>query len=186
MPVPSLVEATLPRSASANSAHSRASPSIGHMLRAVGIVEIEQRALRIRIGPAVVVRVLGIAVDLDGPELVALYQQRHRAGRERVRRGKVHRLAQNQVFRRLDVGINRLIGLLGATGQPGQRHRCAHQLQEAAARNRIDPLLRRRGKLALHRRLKLRRIGQLIERPPVLLALRALQLWRTASSVMGA
>ena len=73
-----------------------------------------------------------------------------------MRRGKVHRLAQNQIFRRLDVRINRLVGLLGATGQPGQRHRRAHQLQEAAPRNRIDPLLRRRRKLALHRRLKLR------------------------------
>jgi hypothetical protein len=64
-----------------------------------------------------------------------------------MRRSKVVRLAQNQIFRLLDVGIDRLIRLLGATGQAGQRHRRAHQLHEAAPRNRIDPLLRLIGKL---------------------------------------
>ena len=128
--------------------------AIGDVLRAVGIVQVEQRALRIRIGAAMVVGVLRIAVDLDRPELVALDQQRHSARGERMRRGKVHRLAENQILRRLDVGINRLIGLLGATGQARESHRRAHQFEEAAPRNRIDPLLRRRGKLALHRSLK--------------------------------
>ena len=55
-------------------------------------------------------------------------------------RGKVHRLAQDQVFRLLDVGIDRLIRLLGAASQSGQRQRRAHHLQEAAPRYRIDPL----------------------------------------------
>ena len=46
--------------------------AIHHMLRAVRIVEIEQRALRKRIGRTVVIRVLRIAIDLDGAELIAL------------------------------------------------------------------------------------------------------------------
>ncbi len=119
---------------------------------------------------------LGIAIDLDGPELVALDQQRDRASRERVRRGKVHRLAENQVFRRFYIWVNRLIGLLGATGEPCESHRRAHQFKEAAPGNRIHPLLRRRGKLALHRGLKFGSVGQLIERAPVFLALRPFQL----------
>ena len=123
-----------------------------------------------------IVGVLGIAINLDGPELVALNQQRHRAGCKRMRRGKVHGLAQNQIFRRLDVGINWLVRLFGATSQTGQRQRSAHHLKEAAPRDGIDPLLRGRRKLALHCGLKFGRVGQLIERAPILLALRALQL----------
>ena len=80
-----------------------------------------------------VVGVVGIAIDLDGAELIALDEQRHAAGRQRMHAGKVVRLAEQQIFRRLDVGIDRLVGLLGATGQTGQRHGCAHDLEEAAA-----------------------------------------------------
>ena len=149
--------------------------AIQDMLRAIRIVQVKQRPLRKRIRRSVVIRVLGIAIHLDGTELIALHQQRHRTRHKRVCRSKIHRLAKNQVFRRLDVGINRLVGLLGATGQSCQRQRSAHQLHESAPRNRIDPLLRRAWKLLLHSRLKLRCIGQFVHRPPVLLALHALQ-----------
>ena len=119
---------------------------------------------------------LRVAVDLDGAELVGLHQQRHRAGNKRMRRGKVHRLAENQIFRRFDVGIDRLIGLLGAAGQSGQRRRCAHEFEEAAPRNLIAPPMRRAGKLLLDSSLKLRRVGQLVHRAPVPLAAHVLQL----------
>ena len=56
------------------------------------------------------------------------------------RRGKVHRLAQDQVLGRFHIGEDRLVRLLGASGQPGQRQRRAHHLQEAAPADRIDPL----------------------------------------------
>ena len=120
---------------------------------------------------------LGISVHLDGTELVALHQNRNRAGRKRMRRRKIHRLAQNQIFRRLHIGIDGLIRLLGTTGQPSQRHRRTHQLHEAAARNRIDPLLRGCREFFLHRGLKLRRTGKLIHRTPVLLTPDALQVF---------
>ena len=52
------------------------------MLRAVGIVEVEQRRLRKWIGRALVIRMLGVAVDFDGAELVGLDQQGQVDGRE--------------------------------------------------------------------------------------------------------
>ncbi len=92
------------------------------MLRAVWIVQVKQRSLRKGIGTAAVIRMLGVAVDLDGPELVALYQQRHAAGAERMRRGKIHRLAKHQILWLPDVRIDRFFRLLGATRHSRQRH----------------------------------------------------------------
>ena len=83
---------------------------------------------------------VGIAVHLDRPERVRLHQHRNRARGERMRRRKIHRLAQDQVLGRLHVGEDRLVRLLGASGQPGQRQRRAHHLQEAAPADRIHPL----------------------------------------------
>ena len=116
---------------------------------------------------ALVVRVLRIAVHLHRPVSIALDQKRNGAGGKGKSRCKVHRLAQNQIFGRLHIRIDRLIGLLGATGESGQRHRRAHHLQKAAPRHRIDPLRGLLGKLLTHRRLELRRPGQFIDRPPV-------------------
>ena len=150
--------------------------AIGRVLWAVGIIEGEEGSLRIRVRGAHVVGVFGIAVELDGAELIAFDQQRNRAGGEGMGGGKVHRLAEDEILRRLDVGINRLVGLLGATGQSGEGHGCAHELEEAAARDGIDPLLGRAGKLFLDGCLKVRRIGQLVERAPEALALYGFQI----------
>ncbi len=68
-------------------------------------------------------------------------------GRERMRRSKVHRLAENQILRRLHIRKDRLIRLLRASRQPGQRKRRAHHLQKAAPAHRIDPLARLRTRL---------------------------------------
>src|ERR1700756_3993371 len=120
---------------------------------------------------------IGIAIHLNWAELIALDQHRHCAGNKWLCGREVVRLAENQVFWRFDVGVNRLIGLLGATSQSRERHRRAHQLHEAATRNRIDPLLRRARELALHRGLKIRSVRQFIDGTPVLFALDALQLF---------
>ncbi len=119
---------------------------------------------------------LRISVHLDRTILVALHQHRHRARHKRVRGSKIIWLAEDQVFGLLHIGINRLVRLLGASRQPGQRHRRTHQLHEAASRNWIHPLLRGRGKLPLHCCFELRRPSQLIDRPPVPLSVYALQL----------
>jgi len=66
----------------------------------------------------------------------------------------------HQVFRRL----------FGTGGKTGERERRAHDLHEATARYRINPLRAVLRKLLLHRRVELRCPGQLIERTPVLFA----------------
>ncbi len=115
---------------------------IEDMLRTVRIVETEQRSLAQGVRATHAHRVLGIAVYLDRTVRIALDQQRKRAGRERKGRREVVRSAQNEVFRRFDIGIDRLIGLLGASREAGHGHGGAHQLHEAAARDRVHPLAR--------------------------------------------
>ncbi len=139
--------------------------AIQHMLRAVRIVQIQQRRLRKRIRLALRHRMLRIALHLDRPERIRLHQHRNRARRERIRRRKVHRLAQNQILRLLDIRKDRLIRLLRATRQPSQRQRRAHHLQKAAPAHRIDPLARTRlpRKLLAHQLVERRRLGQLIQ-----------------------
>ena len=136
-----------------------------HMLRAVGIVQIQQRRLGKRVRLALRHRMLRIAIHLDRPERIRLHQHRNRARRERIRRRKVHRLAQHQVLRLLDVRIDRLIRLLGATREPSQRQRRAHHLQKSAPADRIDPLARARlpRKLLAHQLVERRRLRQLIQ-----------------------
>ena len=97
---------------------------------------------------------LRIAIYLDRPVRIALDQQRKRAGSKREGRCKVVWLAEDEVLWRLDVGIDRLIGLLGAAGETGHGQGGAHQLHEAAARDRIDPFAGVRGKLLLHAAVK--------------------------------
>src|SRR6185437_7994786 len=110
------------------------------MLRAIGVVHVEQCALGERIRPTLVVGMIRIAVDLDRTECIALNQKRNCSGGKGKSSGEVNRAAQNQVFRSLDVGIDLLLGLLGASGKAGKGHGSAHELDKTAARNRIDPL----------------------------------------------
>src|SRR5271155_1068240 len=104
---------------------------------------------------------LRVAVNLDRTIGVALDQDRNRASGKRESRGEIYGLAKHQVFRSLDVRVNRLVRLLGASCQASQGHRGAHHLHEAAPRNWIDPLGAMLRKLLAKRRLKLRRPGQL-------------------------
>ena len=149
-----------------------------HMLRAVRIVQIQQRRLRKRIRLALRHRVLRIALQLDRPERIRLHQHRNRARRERIRRRKVHRLAENQVLGLLDVREDRLVRLLRATRQSSQRQRSAHHLQEPAPAHRIDPLVRSSlpWELLAHQLLELRRIRQLIQVLPEATPRLAIQL----------
>ena len=87
------------------------------MLRTVRIVQVQQRRLRKRVRLALRHRVLRIAVHLDRPERVRLDQHRNRARRERIRRRKVHRLAQDQILGLLHVGK---IGSSGCLVQPAR------------------------------------------------------------------
>src|SRR6185437_15661975 len=107
--------------------------AIVNVLRAVGVVHVEQRALREGIGTALVVGVVGVTVDLDGAKGIALDQKRDRSGSKRESSSEIDRTPQDQILGSLDVGIDLLFGLLGAPSEPGKSHGRAHQLEEAAA-----------------------------------------------------
>ncbi len=113
---------------------------------------------------------LRIAIHLDRAVGGAGHQHRHGVHRKRMCGREIYWLAQNQIFRLLDVGINRFIRLLGAASQAGQRDRRPHQLHETAAGDRVYPLRHMLRKLPAQRFLKLRRVGQLVDGLPVLLA----------------
>ena len=151
-------------------------PAIQHLFRAVRIVQIQQRRLRHRIRLALRHRVVRVAVHLDRAERVRLHQHRNRARRERKRRRKIHRLAQDQVLGRLHVRKNRLVRLLGAPGQPGERQRSSHHLQEAAPAHRIHPLTRLPRELPLQQLVEPRRLRQIVQVLPETLAALTLQL----------
>ena len=116
-----------------------------------------------------------IALKLNGAKGFTLYQQRNRTHGKGMRRGKIHRLSQHQIFRLLHVRINRLVRLLGTSGQTSQGDRGAHQLHKSATGNRIYPLGSMLRKLAPQGILEIGRVGQLIDGAPVPFARHACQ-----------
>ena len=155
-------------------------PAQAHLLRAVGIVQIEKRGLRECVGLALRHWVVGISIHLDGAERVRLHQHRDRARRKWEGRGEVHGLAEDEVLGLLDVGEDRLIGLLGASRKPGERKGCAHHLEKSAAADPVRPLAGRAsgnaGKLRLQHLVEGGRLGQLVQVLPEALALLAVEL----------
>ena len=68
------------------------------------------------------------------------------------------------------------VRLARAGADAGQRQRRAHQLQEAAAADRVEPLRGVLRKLAVQEFLELGRLGDRFEAAPVFAAARALEL----------
>ena len=131
----------------------------GDGLRAVGVVEGEDRRLREDVGAAAGGRMIGIAFDLGRAALVALDQQAGGDAAERHGGGEEQRLAGHDVLRLPHVRHDQLVGLARAAGDPGQRQRRAHQLQEAATADRVVPLRGVRRELAVEEVLELGRFG---------------------------
>ena len=151
-------------------------PAQAYLLGAVRIVEIEQGGLGKRVRLALGHGVVGVAIYLDGAECVRLHQHRNCARRKGECRGEVHRLAEDEVLGLLDVGEDRLVGLLGASSKPGQRQRRTHHLEEPAAADRIHPFAGLAGKFALQHLVEGGRLGQLVQVLPEALAAGAVEL----------
>ena len=114
---------------------------------------------------------IGIALHLRRPSFVTLDQQALRLAAERHRRGKKERPTRNFLLRLTYVGNNQLFGLRRArASDTGERERRAHQFQEAAATDRVDPLGGVFWKLAMQVLLKLGGLGDFLEALPVLLS----------------
>ena len=71
---------------------------LGDRVRPVGVVEGEDRGLREDVGAAAGRRMIGVALDLGGPTLVALDQQPGGDAAERHRGGEEQRLAGHDVL----------------------------------------------------------------------------------------
>ena len=114
---------------------------------------------------------IGIAFDLGRTAFVALDDEPGGDAAERHRRREEERTAGDFLFRLADVRNDQFIRLRGARRvDAGERQRRAHQLQERAAADRVDPLGGVFRKFAVEVLLKLGRLGELFEAAPVLLA----------------
>jgi hypothetical protein len=149
---------------------------VGDRGRAVGVVETEDRRLRKDVRGAAARRVIRVAFDLRRPAFVALDQQTHPGAGKRHRGGVEQRLARHELFGLTHVRHELFGGLARARADAGQRERCRHQLQEAAATDGIEPLGGVLRELAVQELLELRRARQRFEASPVFLATRAVEL----------
>ena len=110
--------------------------------RSIRIVQRQHRALREQVRGAVARRMIGIAFNLRRTAFMALDQQ------ARATPPSVIAVAKNSGLPGISssgwrtYGTINSVGLHRARGHAGQRHRRAHQLQEVAAADRIEPLRR--------------------------------------------
>ncbi len=147
-------------------------PALRQRLRPVGVVHVEDRGLREDVRAAEARRMELVAVELDGPPLVALREHAAGVALVEVRRGVEERLAGDDLLRRLDVGVDPLGRLARAAGQAREGDRGAHERQKLAA---VDTRVDRHPELAVEVLAEILRLEQLLEAPPVLAALETLQ-----------
>src|SRR6185503_3649075 len=101
-------------------------------LRAVGVVQPEERRLLYGVRGAEAGRVPGVPLDLGRPPVVALDQDAGPESPERNGAGEVERLAGRAVLGPADLGDDGLGGLAEAAAAPRERDRRPHELEEAA------------------------------------------------------
>ena len=143
----------------------------GGRLRAIRIVKIQNGSLRECIRCAQARRVIQIAFDLGRPSFMAFYEQSDSVRPEWHHRSVKLRLAKNQAVRLLHVRHKVLLGSAAAPGEPGQRERGRHELQEIPAVHALVPFGGRQArKFAVQQLFKFRILGELLERAPILLA----------------
>ena len=145
-------------------------------LRAVRIVETEDRCLRKDVRGTQAGWVVGVSFDLGRTAFVAFNQKSYPRAGERHGRREEQGLARDELFRLPDVGNDVFRGLTGAGADPGEGHGRAHQLQEPAATHRIEPFRRVLRKLAVQKLLEFRGSGDVFETAPIGAASRAVEL----------
>ena len=139
--------------------------ALGQRLRPVGVVDVEDEALREDVGAAEARGVERVAFDLRRPPLVALRHDAPRVAAVDLRRRVEERLAGHELLGSLDVRIDALRRLARASRQTGQRDRRAHQREQlAAVHARVD----RHAELPVQVLPEILRLDQLLEAAPVL------------------
>ncbi len=148
-------------------------------LGTIGVVELEHRALRVRVAGAERGGMLGVALHLGGPAHVAFGEQAVGKTVHRHGGGEEQRTPRNQVFRLAHVRHDVFGGLPGAGRHTGQRQRRAHHLHEVAAAFVgvfiIRPADGLAWKFALQQVLKFRCGGQVVQAAPVVAPASAFQ-----------
>ena len=148
---------------------------MGEGLRAVGIIEVEDRRLPAGVGGAEARRVVGVAFDLGGAAEVALDEDALGVAAVEDRGGEEERASGDHVLRRLHVGDDLLLRLAGAGGEAGERERGPHQRQELPAADGIVEERGLLGELAPEHLLDRRVARQLLQALPVRAAPHPLQ-----------
>ena len=150
----------------------------GETLRAIRIVETQDRRLGKEVGATVAVRVLRIALDFRGPAFVGFDQQRQCTAARRHRGGEKLRDAVDVALGHSAERKNFLLRPPAARteqAQSAQQKRGRHELDEIAAGNRVGQLAGTVRKLPLQPLTELRSVRQLIQAAPIFLT--ALRLW---------
>jgi hypothetical protein len=137
--------------------------------RAVRVVHVEHVGLDEGVGAAQALGVLGVALDLGGPALVALDEHADRGAVPRQGGGEEERHARDHLLGLLRVGQDALVGA-AAGRDAGERQRGAHVLEEVTPRNAVGRLGRAVGELARELFLERRQLSLFAQAPPVLLA----------------
>jgi hypothetical protein len=140
-------------------------PALGQGLRAVRVVDVEDRGLREDVRAAEARRVQLVALDLDRPALVALGEDAARVSAVDVRGRVEERLAGDELLGRLDVREDPLGRLPRAARQPRERDGGAHQGQQLAP---VHARLDRHAELAVQVLAEVLGLEQLLEAAPVL------------------
>ena len=143
----------------------------GDGLQSLGVVERQYRRLGVGVRRAEARRMARVPLHLDRPSEMALDQEPEAqtpGGRHRGR--EVERPARDDALRGVHVGHDRLRGTLAAAPETAESERRGHQLQERASPHRVEPECRGGGHLAREQLLECRRVGDLLEGAPVLLA----------------
>jgi hypothetical protein len=136
--------------------------------RAIRVVEVEDRGLREDVGGAAARGMIRVAFDLRRAALVALHEEADARSRKRHRRRVEERLAGDELLGLAHVRHDLLARLPRARADAGKRERRAHQLEEAAPADRVQPLRRVLRKFAVQELLELGRLGDRFEAAPVL------------------
>src|SRR5262245_48058886 len=126
-----------------------------------------------------------VALDLRRTSLVAFDEQSHARPRERHPRGEKQRLAGDDLLGLPHIRHDRFVGLSRAGTDAGERERRAHQLQEAATPDRIEPFRRVLRKLPMEELLELRCLGYRFKAPPVIAPASALEFGTKCLDVVG-
>lgn len=137
-------------------------------LRAIRIVQVEERGLNDYAGAAEAGRMIGIAFDLGGPAFVAANDDAGHVATNGTGRSEEQRHAGRHLLRLIRVGND--FAHRGGAGRTasgtGQGQRGTHHGQEAATAHRIGPLGRIVRELVLHGFPELRAIHVVFQTLP--------------------